>query len=126
MGLNVSHDCWDGSYGSFNRFRSEIAKAAGWPTAETGHGVDYFLETGKYPLRNFQGWWDEDPADILDVLLVHSDCDGYIFPQHTEWLAKRLDELAPLIEDEVWRGNAHAFARGLRRAAEENEIVVFR
>lgn len=31
MGLDVSHDCWSGGYGSFNIFREALAKAAGIP-----------------------------------------------------------------------------------------------
>lgn len=31
MGLDVSHDCWSGGYGSFHIFREQLAKAAGIP-----------------------------------------------------------------------------------------------
>jgi hypothetical protein len=128
MGLDTSHDCWSGSYSAFGRWRCEIAKAAGRPTAEGHLGERHVIE-GDYPSRCYYGWWDENPEDILDVLLVHSDCEGYIFPHHLTPLADRLEGLLDKLPDEPWpygaRRATEQFINGLRKAADEYQIVTF-
>lgn len=38
MGLDTSHNCWHGAYSAFDRWRKEIAKAAGLPSLELMEG----------------------------------------------------------------------------------------
>lgn len=108
MGLDVSHDCWHGSYHLFEAFRQRLMQAAivyyervlagGEPEPE---GPD---EKQKYWARLKQRLAEESEAleqefakDALAVLLWHSDCDGSIAWADEERLAARLEELAPIL-----------------------------
>jgi hypothetical protein len=129
MGLDTSHDCWHGSYSWFAEWRCALAKAAGRRTERAIYGdrdvgERHAVDAKQYHPRTFLGWWDEPPYDPLDVLLVHSDAEGWIFPEHAEPLGKRLDELAPLLAEE-WRDLTHQFALGLRNASERWDVVRF-
>lgn len=112
MGLNVSHDCWNGPYSAFNRWRVAIANYA---------GIDLpgmFGFGGETP-------WEDLPADPLYILLNHSDCDGIIEWKHAKALANRLEELMPKILDEYCRQKAVQFVQGLREAVALQEDVKF-
>lgn len=124
MSVQISHDCYSGSCGSFNDLRRIIAKAG---------GMD-FDATEEAEWCNYLGMWKAPPADALTVFLVHSDCDGYIFPFDAGRIANRLEELLPLLEaGGDWHPNADwtprsqtlQFIAGLREAADKNEVVVF-
>jgi hypothetical protein len=117
MGLDTTHDCWHGSYGSFHRFRTALAQAAGLPPLDTMAG---FTRSG-LPGRS----WAEFEHDALVVLLNHEDCDGEIACSDCARLADRLDELLPLLS-ENWRRAAAEFSVGLRAAAAAGEDVEFR
>ncbi len=124
MGLDTTHDCWHGSYGGFKDFRDAVADAA-------RQVKDYVPRYNNRPIRAFYGWWDDDhPYDhVLDVFFVHSDCEGYIFPKDAEPLASALDDLVErLPHGDQWsaRELLQTFIRGLRKAADEWQIVVFR
>lgn len=141
MGLDTSHDCWHGAYSAFGRWRQEVAKAAGywvvpvtWP--DMGYPTDtVMLEWHKYEDKNYKGEWDEVPHDPLLLLIVHSDCDGEIKPEHATLLADRLEGILPnLPEDEGmghiarrggYKGATQKFIDGLREAAKANEPVDF-
>lgn len=124
MGLDTTHDCWHGPYSSFGRWRAALAEQVGRPVKTDASGeLRYSLPEGEWELRNFQGWWDETPDDILDVLFVHSDCDGYIFPHHAGLLADALEAIKtgdPDIDKLTIQ-----FVWGLRQAADAGEIVGF-
>lgn len=113
MGLNVSHDCWDGSYSRFDRFRNAIAVAAGLGKLSTFVG---FGGQRRFP---------DAASEPLVVLLDHSDDDGEIAASDCAPLAARLDEIAPLLDEDDFAQRAHAFAAGLRGAAAANEPVEF-
>lgn len=125
MGLDTSHNCWHGSYSSFARFRNEVADHA-----KTHYG--YVPNYDGHPERALYGWWDKDHpfSDILDVFFLHSDCEGWIFPKHAELLADRLDALVDYASDDgtQWcaRARLRQFVDGLRRAADQWEVVAFR
>lgn len=123
MGLDTSHDCWHGAYSSFSTWRSNIAKAAGYPISKELCG--YELTWDDFKLENYQGEWDTAPADDLLYLLVHSDCDGVIHPEHAALLARRLEELKPLLSDEWNREHTQQFIDGLWAAAMAGEDVDF-
>jgi len=123
MGLDVSHDCWSGSYSAFSRFRIAIASVAG-------------IDLGKMDGFGGDTRWGSLPSDALHVLLNHSDCDGEIAAEHLLPLAQRLEQLIPALKtyDAVRPGSGHLmsvasaakqFANGLRLAAENQEIVTF-
>ena len=120
MGLDTSHDCWHGPYSSFNDWRRQVASAAGFDFDG--------LDDSKYEWCNFLGMWRNEPADPIEVLLVHSDCDGYLFQHVAERIADRLEELLPALRglDDFFAGpRTERFIAGLRRAVDEDEVVVF-
>ena len=147
MGAWVSHGAWSGSYSSFNRWRTQVASAAGYwvlpiPKFSEGESGDSRL-TWHYPFiiidwghiepKQLQGEWDETPADPLMVLIAHSDCSGVLYPEQAVPLADRLEELLSVVENEgeEIRGVMNAksltekFIRGLRLAVEKNEFLEF-
>jgi len=130
MGLNTTHGCWDGPYGGFQRWRQELARAAGYPVHQPGYPGDayYDLPWEMFEDKNYQGEWDSIPGDDpLLFLLVHSDCDGVIHPQHGVHLADRLEQLLPLLDESVrrMREETGRFIDGLRKAAAAGEDVEF-
>lgn len=135
MGLDTSHNCWHGAYGAFQRWRQELARAAGYEVVEpSGIGQPYYeLPWEQFEDKNFLGEWDGIPGDDpLMFLLVHSDCDGVIRPEHGVHLADRLEQLLPLLDEAVsgghitsMRGDTEQFIDGLRKAAAAGEDVDF-
>jgi hypothetical protein len=137
MGLDTTHDCWIGAYSAFSRWRSELARAAGYRMLEPVLGVpDYDLPWEQFELKNYQGEWDSPPGDDpLLYLLVHSDCDGLIHPEQARHIADRLEQLLPLLDDDEsaaighirphMRGKTETFIDGLREAVKAGEDVEF-
>ena len=135
MGLWVSHGCWDaGAYGAFTRWRTELARAAGYKIHETRLGQpDYDLPWDMFEPKNYLGEWDSPPGDDpLLFLLVHSDCDGVIHPQQGVHIAARLEQLLPSLDESKagghiasMRGRTQDFIDGLRKAAAAGEDVEF-
>jgi hypothetical protein len=134
MGLDTSHDCWHGAYSAFTRWRDRLAGVAGYELAmlKDEHRETILIDWGHIVEKNYQGQWDEMPADPLILLIAHSDCDGEILPEHAGPLADRLAELLPLLPDEDagghignWREKTQKFIDGLRLAAERGEPVEF-
>lgn len=133
MGLDVTHDCWQGAYSAFSRFREEVALAAGYKIVEDGiyryTDIDWSVITDE----NLQGEWETPPDDPLLVLLIHSDCDGKIPVAYCEHLATRLEQIIPNLRETGEghlrfggvKGAAQRFANGLRAAAQANEDVEF-
>jgi hypothetical protein len=120
MGLNTSHDCWNGAYSAFHRWRMKLCEVAGY-----GQLADYRGFGGSVP-------WP-DNGDILLVLLTHSDCDGEIAAEDCGPLADRMEELLPALRV-AGNGGGHIglyadateqFINGLREAAEAGEPVDF-
>ena len=141
MGLDVSHGCYSGSYRWFGIWRNELAKLAGYkiirPTDARYIEVPD-LNYDSFTDKNFEGKWRKPPKDILIVLLSHSDAEGYIYPEHTEPLAKRLRELMGCIDDESATYKidnrykrkqifctTFQFTLGLDKAAKNKEKVCF-
>lgn len=119
MGLDTTHDCWHGPYSSFNRFREEISKAAGYG------------ELSQY--LGFDGLKDWPKSDPIEILLHHSDCDGEIQWQDCGPIADSLEMLLPSLSANdspvpscTTRGKAKQFVKGLRTAFKAKENVEFR
>ena len=147
MGLSVSHDCWEGSYSSFHRWRVKLADVVGIPLdLMEGYSQGNLLDSAvilqndprykhigdaliNYLSRPVQ--WDILKPDILHVLLHHSDCDGYLPVEVLEPLADRLSELLPLLDGDggghigSYRDKTKKFIDGLRLAASLGEQVEF-
>jgi len=79
MGLDVTFDCWNGAYSSFNRFRRTLAKQI---------GVD---------LNTYEGFGGSNKFSSLNhgitPLLDHSDCDGELTVAEARKIAKALDSI---------------------------------
>lgn len=79
MGLDTSHDCWHGSYSSFNRFRESLAEQIGTKLNEyEGFGGQKKFDTLKHDIR---------------PLLDHSDCDGTLSVQEAKQVANGLTSI---------------------------------
>jgi hypothetical protein len=141
MGLNVSHNCWDGAYSRFHRFRKALARAAGIPNLDLMEGFYHYVED----LYHFKQWnesedlsqqkiaelfsdfpikWTMLNHDPLHEFLYHSDCDGHIDWWDALKIAKRLREVCRKLEVE-FRPAARKFAKGLELAHSKREKVRF-
>lgn len=141
MGLDTTHNCWHGSYGSFTRWRDELATLAGYtvrdPTAEEREDGVYWkvidLPWDRFAEKNYLGDWDSPPGDDpLIYLLAHSDCDGHIHPHEGRHLADRLEQLLAKMPsltahgcDDWMQEKTRQFIDGLRAAVAANEDVLF-
>ena len=138
MGLDTTHDCWHGAYSSFTRWRNELASVAGYQLATIEYDDGWRSETvlidwGHLATEEtLAGKWSETPGDPLLVLIVHSDCDGGIYPEQAQVLADRLEELLPLLPSKNdaghignWRNKTQQFIDGLREAFDNYEVVEF-
>jgi hypothetical protein len=123
MGLDISHDCWHGSYSSFARFREKLAEVCGYGNINDMVG---FSDD-----RPGKGWPGVDP---IEKLLDHSDCDGEIRWQDCEGIAKSFERvlLSLAVADALSGDNNNYYSEkavrwisGLRCAAEEKENVTF-
>ncbi len=143
MGLWVSHDCWDGAYGAFLRWRHTLAEAAGYQIREAtseeraaGHyAPSVNIDWSMFDDQHYQGEWGSfvPGDDPLLYLIVHSDCDGVIHPEQAVHIARRLESLLPLLDDKEatghirpsMRAKTQQFIDGLKLAAAAGEDVVF-
>lgn len=146
MGLDCSHDAWNGAYSAFNRFRQAIAWAVGgsFPPhyRRNDDGTMKARIDGSFILA-----LDMDPDQIylddeftretnpgLWEFLLHSDCDGEIAPDMCAKLADEMEALLPKLDSlneaggHLPRGPAYAarrFIKGCREAAAANEPLEF-
>ena len=134
MGLDTSHDCWHGPHSAFSRWRNEVAQAGGFKLTEqpfigTVTHLQPDVDWTAYQGKNFHGEWDVPPSDPLLYLLVHSDCEGVIHPQHAALLADRLQEIVDKLparaDYDSIKPATERFIAGLRKAVAANEDVEF-
>lgn len=149
MGLDCSHDAWHGAYSAFMRWRMEIARAAGLPPLMLMEGFfnpeapysAVFLDhnasdLSKDSLKRLHEYlpikWECLKPSPLHELLFHSDCDGEIATEYCAAIADELEKLLPFLpmDDQVghignWRNKTQKFIDGLRKAADENQPLVF-
>lgn len=113
MGLDTTHDCWHGSYSSFNRWRKKLCEVAGYGALNDRIGFG-----GNEP------WPKDDP---LVLLLHHSDCDGELDWTKCNDIANRLAACLPSMEraGEDYAAKTIQFIQGLRLAATNKENVEF-
>jgi hypothetical protein len=125
MGLDVTHNCWRGSYSKFYQFRKEIERVADIKSWES-------IVLREDDSDNYEYIWDYDVdgvrpregQDPLIALTYHSDCEGYIHRDDAEGLVRRLREIVPDME-EHWRPYAIRFAEGAQQAVESGEDIEF-
>lgn len=152
MGLDITHNTWHGSYGAFNRWRTEIAKCLGIPLElMEGFYADNSLhnplgypklllkndETAMSCLNrlsdNFPLLWDAFKPNALHELLYHSDCDGIIEWEKLSAIADELEKLLPELEKNDQGGHVgnmadktKQFIIGIREAYSKQENIEFR
>jgi hypothetical protein len=144
MGLWCSHDCWDGSYSAFLRWRHTVAQAAGYKIREANdeeravgiYSPTVDIDWDMFKPEHYQGEWGgfvpgDDP---LLYLIVHSDCDGVIHPEQGVHIAARLEQLLPKLDDSGaghiardggMKAVTQRFIDGLRKAHANGEDVEF-
>ena len=132
MGLDTSHNCFNGSYSGFTEFRNKLALYAGYKLkseiGEYGNIHTYIdLNWEQFEDENLEGIWKTEQKDPLIYLFIHSDCDGYIAPKEAKVLAPRLKELVPLLneKDFYFIEVVNKFIKGLNLAASKNQKVKF-
>ena len=131
MGLNCSHNAWDGAYSSFMRWRTKLAEVAGLPPLELMDGLYTSLDgNGNGVPTLYHGMNTKEPAfgpysrpylasidDRLPIswdclkpsplheLLYHSDSEGEISADHCGPIADALEALIPLLPDDEAGGH---------------------
>jgi hypothetical protein len=153
VGLDTTHNCWQGSYTSFGIWRQEVARAAGY-TLKHRRDVPWTtldIPWDMFTHENEMGDWSKGPAveDPLLYLLVHSDVEGVIHPEEGRHVAARLEQVLPALTvaganqtaaryerllpnltierltQEWLEDKTKRFIKGLRAAAEAGEDVLF-
>jgi hypothetical protein len=128
MGLNCSHECWDGSYSSFRSFRIKLAALIGIPylLMEGIYNEDIQRDLPDDIKRICPLEWGAFKPDVIHALLRHSDCDGKIPWYVCAMLAMRLKELNhETLNDEDFSKKLDKFIRGLHSAWSAKENVSF-
>ena len=132
MGLDTTHDCWHGGYTSFKIWRDKLAEVAGYKMIVVDGKPAPVIDWEAITQENLSGDWENDPDDMLMILIAHYDTDGYIRAKHTKPLADRLTQLLPLLPDEIgpghigyWKEKTQTFIDGLLSAHEAAQDVEF-
>ncbi len=116
MGLDTTHNCWHGSYGSFARFRDALARQIGINLDEyEGFGGEKEFITVNH--------------DIVP-LLNHSDCDGDLDVEDCKKVVNGLNSILEnfnetLEFDPNFKDKIIQFRDGCLDAISNNEIVEF-
>jgi hypothetical protein len=129
MGLDISHGAFSAPYSNFARFRRTLWEAAGIELVDSqerpGERVPALWYDERFTIDNYMGEWELLPEDPLVALIVHSDCDGILPSAVLSFLAHRIEELVPKIDDEYQREQATEFIEGCRAAADAGEDLEF-
>lgn len=133
MGLNCSHDAFDGAYSAFGRMRRDMIKPLGgsYPPHEDPSLArdEWVYDDEKIPQEHDQG---------LRLFFSHSDCDGGFTPEEAGKVAEfffwylnqgfedpeaigHLAAIGPKVSASIRK-----FAEGCRLACEENADLTFR
>lgn len=118
MGLDISHNCWNGPYSSFNRFRKSLAQQI---------GID---------LNEYIGYGNEGTKDLTSInhdlmpLFNHSDCGGRFSMKSCKQIAKGLDNILlnfnnEIAADDNLKEKIIKFRNGCLDAISKNEIIIF-
>lgn len=125
MGLNTTHNAWQGPYSSFNEFRK-------WLASKININLDEYI-----------GYMHPDATkEITSInhkimsLLNHSDCDGELTPEECRQIAEGIEEILNGISKEEsenaennWHfsnyNKAKRFKEGCLHAYSKNEHMEF-
>jgi hypothetical protein len=119
MGLDTTHNCFHGSYGTFNKFRYELAK-------QIGINLNDYIEYN----GNGNKILDNVDHDLIP-LLNHSDCDGELTPDECKRIVNGLNEVLNNLDSHT-KNNFYNFEQriiqfrdGCKKAIKLNENVKF-
>ncbi|WP_298067418.1 hypothetical protein [uncultured Acinetobacter sp.] len=118
MGLDTTHNCWNGSYGSFNRFRYSLA-------AQIGVNLDEYIGYGDNGFKNLTSI-NHDLMPLFD----HSDCDGDLSVEDCKRIANGLNSVLENFNDKIevdgdFKEKMIQFRDGCLDAFSKNEKVLF-
>ncbi len=131
MGLDTTHDAWSGAYSAFHRWRTRIAEVSGYAQQWAAGRFEIDDDEDASEDGIYAGNWKNAPSDAILLLLLHSDCDGELAPEHCRLLADRLEGLLPNLHGDGgghlgdYRAKTEQFIKGLREAAAANEPLGF-
>lgn len=89
MGLDTSHNCWHGSYSSFNRFRKSLA-------SQIGIDLDEYIGYGEKGTKNLMSI-----EHNIQPLLNHSDCDGKLTVRESRRIVLGLNDILENFNDKI-------------------------
>jgi len=150
MGLDTTHGAWHGAYSAFNTWRMLIAQYAGYPPLELMDGYYHendfallemsFPKGDEIPMSRFRAIkkefpikWEGLKPSALQILLLHSDCEGDISPEDCKAIADALTELMEKIPEDLdcgghignFREKTQTFIDGCMEAYKKNETLEF-
>ena len=119
-------------YGVFSLWRNSLTVAAGLSKMGEYGPERIVMDWDEYEPKNLLGEWDEgtEPDDPLFLLIVHSDCDGYLLNKYLTPIADRLTDLLPHLPEETayptyMYERTERFIAAARSAAEEGYDLLF-
>lgn len=118
MGLDTSHNCWHGSYSSFNKFRYSLGR-------QIGVNLDEYNGYGKGEIKELTSI----KHDLLP-LFNHSDCEGELTVKESEQIVKGLNSVLENFNEEFglpydFKNKIIQFRDGCLDAISKNEIIDF-
>lgn len=143
MGLDISHNAWHASYGTFSYWRTAIARASGLGVQviyDENDTLKQFpreypnVDYDAYEDKNYYGKWDKgtEPEDPLFHLYIHSDCEGKIKHKYLKSIIERLEEVYPDLPAPSadygyrdWRPLTTQLIEGFKRADAAGEKIKF-
>ena len=147
MGLNCSHDAFDGAYSAFNRLRGYVAAVCGGSYPPHGSGSED--RAGKFvwtphpnpEYRDDKSWYYDDTLvaeeirEGMTLFLGHSDCDGELSPAECREVSKFLCWVVAIGHEQETGGHLVSFGdmravvkqfiEGCDDAAENEEPLEF-
>ena len=121
MGLDTSHNCFNGSYSTFNDFRY-------WLASKIDINLDEY--------QGYRGNGTKDLDELINIylypLLIHSDCEGSLSVNESEQIVKGLCEILEnlnnnelSIADKYYKRILIDFIDGCNDAINKNEKIEF-
>lgn len=118
MGLDTSHNCWHGSYSSFNQFRYSLGRQIGVNLDEYigyGEGGTKYLTDIKHELYPF---------------FMHSDCEGELTVEESKQIVIGLNKVLENFNENLelsynFKNKIIQFRDGCLDAISKNEIIDF-
>jgi hypothetical protein len=114
VNTTTGDEVWSSSYAEFHTFCDALRILGAVQLGDYMKMMDY---------AKSRGLWEITPDEPLLVLLLHSDSNGYIFPEQAGVLAERIDSLMHLLQ--MWQEDASVFVDGLRFAYAYEQILKF-